>query len=428
MNSARTGRVSRLLLAVACFLSLLAVDSVQGASTLAGVLESASTETLDETELDADVSPQQDERELEAANEPDASPGVQLEIEKEIRAADAELLNEAPSTDAEKSASLNRIPVEINERVRKWIHFFTVVDRARFGRFLRRGSAYKSVVHELLKKHEVPREIYYLAMIESGYVTHARSHARAVGPWQFMPGTGKLYGLKLGAQIDERQDIIRSTEAAARYLRGLHTAFQSWYLAMASYNAGEGRIVGAVVRGNSRNFWELAERKALPQETRNYVPKVLAALIIGRNPEKYGFHDVEEVPFPKHEGAEVPGGVRLSTVAEKTGIALKTLKQLNPHLFRGMTPTYVKTYTLWVPKGKSGSVAEHQTALARSRIHAKNADRVIASRDYHLVRRGQNLSTIARRYGMSISNLKRLNALKSSRIHVGKKLRVAGRK
>lgn len=426
MNKTRFSRFWRVSAFLPFLLASISAHTSRAESTLAEILES-STGPEAETEIDANLSPEEDERELEAAINPKASPEEQQEIEKEILAADAELLEGAPSSDAEKTGSRPHIPIEINERVQKWIHYFTVVDRTRFDRFLRRGSAYQSLVKDILKKNEVPTEIYYLAMIESGYVTHARSRARAVGPWQFMPGTGKLYGLQTNAHLDERQDIVRSTEAAARYLRGLHTAFQSWYLAMASYNAGEGRIVGAVVRGNSRNFWELAERKALPPETRNYVPKVLAALIIGRNPGKYGFKDIEEAPFPKYEGAPIPGGVHLKHVASKAGIPLKVLKRLNPHLIRGMPPPHLDTYTIWVPAGDAARVAEQQSTLAKLRVRARKPTRAVASGKYHLVRPGQSLSTIARRYGLSIAKLKRINGLRSSSIQAGKKLRIAGR-
>jgi membrane-bound lytic murein transglycosylase D len=227
--------------------------------------------------------------------------------------------------------------------------------------------------------------------------------------------------------VDERQDILRSTEAAARYLRGLHTAFQSWYLAMASYNAGEGRILGAVVRGNSRDFWELVERKALPRETRNYVPKILAAIIIGRHPVKYGFHIADVEAFPETERAEISGGVRLSRIAAKIGVPTEVLKRLNPHLRRGMTPANLKTYAIWVPKGMADEVSESRKELERTRVRASSADRVVASAGYHIVRRGQTLSAIARRYRTSVSRLKRLNGLHSSRIQVGKRLRVSSR-
>lgn len=348
------------------------------------------------------------------------------EIEEEILAADAELMQEASASDVEKQSARPSIPIEINDSVRKWIHFFSVTDHERFARFLVRGSAYKKKVHEILKKHGVPRDAYYLGMIESGFVTHARSHARAVGPWQFMPGTGQLYGLKMSSYVDERQDILRSTEAAARYLRGLHMAFQSWYLAMASYNAGEGRILGAVVRGNSRDYWELVERKALPPETRNYIPKILAAIIIGRHPEKYGFKIVDEEAFPEAEGAEIPGGVLLSSVAAKIDVPVKKLEELNPHLRRGMTPANLKTYSLWVPKGKADDVSRARSSFASTKVRLRPANRAVASKDYHVVRRGQNLASIARKYGMSVSTLKRLNGLQSPRIQLGAKLRVSG--
>jgi membrane-bound lytic murein transglycosylase D len=378
-----------------------------------GLEEDRSTVTDEEVDEVAVVSPEVDAK-------------SRKEIEKEILAANAELMDEAPDTDVEKKTSRPKIPIEINERVQKWIHFFTVTDRERFERFLQRGSVYKEKIQAILKEHDVPRELYYLGMIESGYVTHARSHARAVGPWQFMPGTGRLYGLQQNSYVDERQDILRSTEAAAKYLRGLHTAFQSWYLAMASYNAGPGRIMGAVVRGNSRDYWELVERKALPSETRNYVPKVLAAVIIGRQLDKYGFEQPDGEAFPKVAAAEIAGGVRLTHVASKTGIDLAVLKQLNPHLRRGMTPPNKKTYSIWVPDGKEDQVVAVRAELAKKRVRSRRADRQVASRGYHIVRRGQNLSSIARKYGISVSRLKALNGLRSSRITVGKKLRVSG--
>lgn len=417
---------------IAAGLSLVACTSARGyseseasseaESELAGVGEEESAAADDSTVAEEEVSPQEDEKKLEAMLATDVDPKSQKEIEEEILAADAELEDE---TKPEKNASKPKIPIEINERVRKWIHYFTTTDRARFERFLRRGSAYRETIETILKKHGVPKDIYYLGMVESGYSTRARSRARAVGPWQFMPGTGKLYGLKQNYYVDERQDIVRATEAAARYLRGLHTAFQSWYLAMAGYNAGEGRILGAVVRANSRDYWDLVEKKSLPSETRNYVPKVLAAIIIGRHPDKYGFKNIEEDAFPDYEGVEVPGGVSLSKIASKTGIQLSMLKKLNPHLRRGMTPASSKTYTLWVPDGRAGVVADARSALEKYRVRAKKTRSLASRKGYHIVRRGQSLSTIARRYGISVARLKRLNGLRSSKIQAGKRLRIA---
>lgn len=349
------------------------------------------------------------------------------EIEMEIIEADAELKPD-DGDGAERRASRPKIPLEINERVHKWIHYFSVTDRERFHRFLKRGSIYKETVHRILRENGVPRELYYLAMIESGYVTHAKSRAKAVGPWQFIRGTGLRYGLKQGHYLDERRDIIRSTVAAARYLKALYTAFQSWYLAMASYNAGEGRILGAIIRGSSRDFWTLVEKKALPPETRNYVPKFLAAVIIGRHPEKYGFHDIDSggSAFPKVEEAAVWGGLRLGTIASKLGVPFKTLKEINPHLVRSMTPTSLETYPIWVPEGMAEKLKRLQPALAKHRLRGRaRAARAVASGGRHKVRRGETLASIARRYRMSVAALRRINRMRSDRIYVGRTIKVA---
>lgn len=320
----------------------------------------------------------------------------------------------------------HKVPLEINESVRKWIHHFTVTDRARFQRFLQRGSQYKTLVQETLKKNGVPGELYYLAMIESGYSTHARSHARAVGPWQFIRGTGLRYGLQQNHYLDERKDILRSTTAAANYLKDLYTVFQSWYLAMAGYNAGEGRILGAIIRGNSRDFWELVEKKALPPETRNYVPKVLAATIIGKNPERFGFRVEELPPFPEVESADVWGGVPLSSVAKEIDVPLQTLKRINPQLTRSVTPPHIKNCSIWVPQGKADLVQEALPTLARNRLKLKT--RAVASRStrrhrvVHRVRRGEALSLISQRYGVSLSKIKQANRLRTNRIYVGQNL------
>lgn len=357
------------------------------------------------------------------------------EIEEEILNADALLKEDSSASETKNppeatNVSRPRIPIEINENVLKWIHYFTVTDRERFHRFLKRGNEYKPLVQDILRKHRVPTELYYLAMIESGYVTHARSRARAVGAWQFIQGTGKRYGLQQTRYLDERRDMIRSTEAAARYLKDLHTAFQSWYLAMAGYNAGEGRILRAIMKGNSRDFWHLVEKKALPPETRNYVPKFMAAAIIGHNPEKYGFNDIEAEPFPEHEPAEVPGGVRLQEIARQTGVPLATLKRMNPHLIRAITPADRSSYSIWVPAGKKDEVEGAKAALARTRIRASRTYASAASSKhthgkkvvFHRVRRGEALTLISRRYGVPISRIKKLNSLRSNRIYAGQKL------
>jgi membrane-bound lytic murein transglycosylase D len=394
----------------------LSEDAFEGEATAEDMAEADRVES--DAELIAEEAPPSDlpfEKEsLEAI----------LEADREILEADAEL-KESDAVTAEKPHP--RIPVEINENVRKWIHYFTVKDRERFQRFLERGETYKGMVKETLRKHGIPTELYYLAMIESGYVLHARSSARAVGAWQFMPATGRGFGLKRDYYVDERRDIFRATEAAAQYLKALNTEFDSWYLAMASYNAGPGRIRGAIRRGKSRDFWELAQRRVLPVETQNYVPKFLAASIIGKNPAKFGFKNIQGEALPTVKAVNVAGGVLLSDVSKHGSIPIAQLKKMNPHLLRGMTPANRSTYELWVPESRVSAVQRAHSTLARLR-KPPVSQRVLAAASsdsrVHIVRRGQHLNLIAKRYGTSVAQLKRLNGLKSNQIQAGQRLRV----
>lgn len=318
-----------------------------------------------------------------------------------------------------------RIPVENNDWVRKWINYFTRKDRERFQRFLDRGELYRDVVESVLEENDLPAELYYLAMIESGFQTHARSVAKAVGVWQFIPGTAERYGLRVEAQIDERRDPVRATEAAAKYLRDLHNVFGSWHLAMAAYNAGEIRVLRAIFKARTRDFWELVSSNALPSETSNYVPKFIAAVLIGQNPEKYGFSiDHNHEAYPELEAVEVPGGLRLSDLASVSGLSHSELKRVNPHLTRGSTPFDGKTYEVWVPKSAVAQVQKNQSRLvqlAKPKFLARGNHRSPGT--IHIVRRGETLSLLARKYNVSIGHLKRINGLRSSRILIGMKLR-----
>lgn len=324
------------------------------------------------------------------------------------------------------SKSIHSIPVEINKEVQKWIDYFAKKDRARFQRFLNRGAKYREVVENVLKENGLPAELYYLAMIESGYQNHATSHASAVGVWQFIRGTGTRYGLTINSYVDERRDPIRATEAAVRYLRDLHNVFGSWHLAMAGYNAGEYRVVRAVFKGKTRDFWKLVKLKALPRETRNYIPKFLAAVEIGQNPMKYGFTLPVGERYPDLQAISLPNWLRLSDVASTSGISLSELKKVNPHLRKQMTPPGRGGYEVWVPLRLAKNVERSKTLLAKKvRRHSRQIAHTNSS-GTHRVRRGENLSVIARKYGMSVRQLKSLNGLRSSRIYVGSRLKVSG--
>lgn len=344
-----------------------------------------------------------------------------------------------PSYDGEPAAkteskeqvrqSILRIAPEDNEMVQKWIRYFSQRDSERFQRFMDRGEKYRELIETTLEENELPSELYYLAMIESGFNTHANSTAKAKGVWQFMPATGKRYGLEVGHQVDERRDPIRATEAAARYLKDLHNVFGSWHLAMAAYNAGETRIMNAVFRGRSRDYWELGKKRVIPVETANYVPKMLAAMIIARDYKKYGLRTPQSEKMADLESVEVPSPIRLQSVANATGVSLEVLQQANPHILKGHTPLNHRSYDLWVPKAQAARVQSQRQQLAgmllRSRVPVAVASEGTGA--IHVVKRGENLSLIGRKYGVSTAFLIKTNGLsRSGKIHKGQRLHVTG--
>ena len=247
-----------------------------------------------------------------------------------------------------------QIPHEMNPQVNAWVKYFAVRDRERFDRFLGRGAMFKSLIQEILTENGVPAELYYLAMIESGFARKARSHAQAVGVWQFIAPTGRRYGLRIDGEVDERMDVIRATRAAARYLKDLKTEFGSWYLAMAAYNCGENRVRRAIQRSGTRDFWKIARARQLPSETINYIPKFQAAMVIARNPERYGFRRKTLYDFPSVEKIRVKGRIHLAEVARRRGVSRETLAMLNPHLLRSRTP-HARSgfYQLYLPSKRS---------------------------------------------------------------------------
>lgn len=331
-------------------------------------------------------------------------------IASDIRDADAQVEPEPHS----------EVPMEINEDVQKWIDYFAIKDRVRFESFLLRGEYYRETIEAILTEHQVPRDMYYLAMIESGFMTQATSHASAVGVWQFIRATGRRYGMRQSAYLDERRDVIQATHAAARYLRDLHQEFGSWYLAMAAYNAGEGRIRRAIRIGRSRDFWVLVQKRVLPRETKNYVPKFLAAWIIGRKPAKFGFELPEQIEsrYPNVEKATVPGSVHLNEIARVLGLEPNSLAPLNPHLIHGITPPEKTTYDIWVPQGQAAQLLAPEMPLAR----VTNPAALLPVR--YRVRTGDTLEAIAKRHRISLASLKRLNGLDSDRIYRGQSLKV----
>ncbi len=325
------------------------------------------------------------------------------------------------------SPKKRQIPFEFNQKVADWIQYFSQKDRERFQRFLDRGEPYREVIQNILEENQVPADLYYLGMIESGFSPHAKSRAKAVGVWQFMRATGKDYGLRADQYVDQRRDPIRATEAAAKMLRDLYRQFHSWYLAMAAYNAGPGRIRGAIRRGNTNDFWELVEKRKLPSETMEYVPKFLAARYIGENPDLFAFYINEEKKYPNVELVKVPSPIPFESIEKACSMPQGTLAFVNPQYLKSYTHPGHSSDEIWVPEVYQKAVEGKSRELASMTIKLKpergRANGVVREKPaFYVVKRGDTLKTIARHRGLSVAYLKRVNGLKSGKVTAGQRL------
>jgi len=285
------------------------------------------------------------------------------------------------------------LPLEVNDRVLSVLDYFQKPrGRKIINNGLRRAGRYRDMISSILREEGVPQDLIYLAQAESAFQPHARSRARAVGMWQFMSFRGREYGLEVNWWVDERRDPVKSTRAAARHLRDLYNEFGDWYLALAAYNSGPGRVRQGLDRaGGSADYWTLLERRYLPRETRNYVPIILAMTLVGKDPGRYGFEIEPEEPL-RFETVRVSKPTDLRPIAEVIGVDVSVLRELNPHVLRGVTPPDREDFQLYVPVGTSAKLAAELPKLPES-------ERVYWQQ--HRVRRGDTLSGIASRYGSS---------------------------
>ncbi|MYF25099.1 MAG: LysM peptidoglycan-binding domain-containing protein [Nitrospira sp. SB0672_bin_25] len=310
------------------------------------------------------------------------------------------------------------IPVIVNPAVERNIHYFQNVIHDRFQEWLTRFYAYRPLVEEIFVEVGLPKELIYLSLVESGFNPRAYSRARASGPWQFIKSTGRLYGLSVNWYVDERRDPIKSTVAAAVHLRDLYDTFGSWPLALAAYNAGAGKISRAIQKTGTRDFWRIARTRYIRRETRQYVPRFMAAMIIATRPSLFGFHAHSQTVH-QYDEIRMDESIHLRSVAKETGISFDELRRLNPELRRSVTPPGREGYYLKVPVGTSESVEQ---AKSRMKTWTQPAP---PARTWYRVRRGDSLSVIAHRFGTSVRQLRNLNDLSGSLIRVGQRLRVA---
>ncbi len=377
------------------------------------------------------------------------------------------------------------IPIILNERVSYFLDYFQTAVHDRFASWLARSTSYLPQMQEVFRQQGLPEDLVYLALIESGFNPRAVSRSGAVGPWQFIRATGHRYGLKQDWWVDERRDPLKATYAAAAYLTDLYSEFGSWYLAAAAYNCGEGCIRRAIRRSNTDDYWEICDHQAVSRETQDYVPKMIAAILIAKEPAKYGFGDLCYETPSECDTVEVDRPLDLNLLAELCGTDYQALKDLNPELRRNWTPPApVSPYPLRVPGGAGEQVMARlaevkdspsgflghtveagETLYSLSRRHGcsvralavantlRPTDRltegqklvipvsvaelesearrqgVSAAPKFHTVRRGDNLGRLARRYKVSLATLKALNpGLRKRGLRTGQRLVVGKRR
>jgi membrane-bound lytic murein transglycosylase D len=410
----------------------------------------------------------------------------------------ASLVPESPSlpTEAEPTWDIDVRSYETMDRVRHYVRLFTGSSRDYFVERLARGSRYEQMIRAKLRAGELPEDMYYLALVESGFDPHAYSRAAAVGMWQFMTTTAQGMGLRVDWWVDERRDPVRSTDAAVRFLRGLNEQFGSLYLAAAAYNGGPGRIARGLSRYASEldtasaddMFFVLAEKKYLRNETREYVPRLIAAALVAKENDRYNIDIEQREPFA-YDSVAVGPRVPLATIARAAGTSVRAVQELNPHILRGMTPpgrrdtmfvripvgsrerydsaratldstAMVGAKTVIAAKGATwASIARKEKVSARAissynpKVKAQKStgalvagtpilvptpvvvsaalsvpdpaiERYGSGTRAHVVRRGENLSVIAKRYKTTPAAIMRLNRLKKPMIFPGQELLV----
>ena len=313
----------------------------------------------------------------------------------------------APDSDWLRSLKLPELPVRWDPQVLRYLDYFKNDPKGRLvmGGWLRRAGRFRELFERTLERHGLPKDLFYVAMIESGFDTSARSRVGAGGIWQFMPSAARAYGLEVSYWVDARRDPERAADAAARYLKDLYVRFGSWYLVFAAYNAGYGAVLKSITTYNTNDFWELIRHEdGLPWESSIYVPKILAAAIIGHNLGVFGYADQPPDPPFAYEEVDAPPGTALATVAKAAGTRLEILEALNPHLVRDRTPPDRAASRLRLPPGSSAMYAEN---LERSRTASDRLQTVV-------LRFGETLDDVAKTRGLNARELRRLNGVRDT--------------
>ncbi|MEO5864757.1 MAG: transglycosylase SLT domain-containing protein [Nitrospiraceae bacterium] len=324
------------------------------------------------------------------------------------------------ASDQTEYANYN-VPIVMDSSVQAHIRYFNTAIHDRFEQWLLRLSRYRLLVDRIFTEFDLPSDLVYLSIVESGFNPHAYSRAKATGPWQFMKGTGKAYGLRVDNYVDERRDPIKSTVAAARYLRDLYDLFGTWPLAMAAYNAGEGKVMRALHKAKAESFSEISKTRLIRRETKEYVPRFMAATIIARNPDRYGFTQESAAPHQFDE-AIIARTVHFRAIANTTGIPYEELRLLNPELRRDATPPGNEVYHLKVPVGMKAKVEQlidRIPAYKFPKVPAKAQFASTGPSRWYKVRAGDTLGKLSKRFRVPLKTLKTKNNLSGPTIRPG---------
>jgi membrane-bound lytic murein transglycosylase D len=324
------------------------------------------------------------------------------------------------AADQMEYASYN-VPIVMDSSVQAHIRYFNTAIHGRFEQWLFRLSRYRPLVETIFTEFHLPSDLVYLSLVESGFNPYAYSRAKATGPWQFMKGTAKVYGLRVDSYVDERRDPIKSTVAAARYLRDLYDLFGAWPLAMAAYNAGEGKVMRALHKARAESFSEISKTRLIRRETKEYVPRFMAATIIARNPDRYGFSQESAEPHEFDE-AIVTRPVHFRAIANATGIPYEELRLLNPELRRDATPPGDETYHLKVPVGTKAKVEQMLDRIPAYKFPPLSGKAQFATAGpsrWYKVRVGDTLGKVSKRFRVPLKTLKTKNNLSSPTIRPG---------
>ncbi len=313
------------------------------------------------------------------------------------------------------AGSRYKFPVVFNKKVDMYLNLFQTTQRDTFSRWLAKSAMYRPLIEKELAAAGLPKDLLYLAMIESGYNQLACSSANAVGLWQFMQATGEEYDLQVDKYVDERRDPVKSTKAAVTYLSDLYQEFNDWHLAVAAYNGGPGTIRNGLKLHNVDNFWDLASKDYLALETKRYVPKLIAALLIAKDPAKYGFTDIAYAAPVHYDTISVGPGMSLEAIALISNSTTQQIRSLNQELRLGKTPLNTAQYEVKIPEATADLAARNLSRLQR-----------VVNVDYktYKVAKGDTLSKISNKYNVSKTTLLQVNNLRSKKLAYGRSLRI----